>query len=159
MSRISIQPVCLLLSTNDEGTAALSLKVPGTFAGATQEKSGRLIKYFDIWTIGGTEDDRIYDMRIEDTDEILRATGQSGAFPDYPVLYYFQDQDIEEKDELKKGFLLKPAHTLHIERIDQVRDPFDFVPSGMYFKATFSTANETKSGQKLRMNVGWGKNT
>lgn len=155
MSRVTFSPICMVFTADITGVANLSVKVPGTFNGITDDKNGRFLKYVDIWTDIGTNGDRLSDLRIEDTDTILQNLGIStAAFPDYPILYQFQDQDLVETASLKRGLFLKDQ-LIHIERIDP-RDPYDFIPSGFYLRATYINA-AALGGQKVRVNVGWGK--
>lgn len=156
MGRITFQPISISLTTNGSGDANLSVRVPGTFTGPSDDKSGRFLKFIDVWSDSGTDGDRICDLRIEDSDAILAGIGLSGNFADYPVLYYFEDREVEESASVKRGLYLINGLT-RLEKIDQ-RDPHNFIPSGMYLKGTFKTANVVALGQKVRINLGWGKN-
>lgn len=161
--RVILQPVSVVLTTGLSGTADLSMKVPGTFTGLTDDKNGRYFKGVKMWTDGGAMGDRIYALRLEDTDGILNTLYGLGQFPNpvtifpnYPTLLSFQEDDIVETSTLLKGFFISPDQPLDIEKIDP-REVFDFVPSGMYFRGTFKTANGLLLGQKIRINFYWGK--
>lgn len=164
-TRIILQPVSMVLTTNLSGTAALSLRIPGDFNGLTDDKNGRFFKGVEIWTDAGAVADRIYGLRLEDSDGILTAlhgAGQfpvpSSVFPNYPVLLSFEEGEINETATLLKGFFIPPNKVLSIDKIDP-REVFDFIPSGMYFKGTFQSSNGILGGQKVRINFYWGKKT
>lgn len=157
MGRITFAPLNVELTTDLGGSASLSVRVPGTFTGPTDDKNGRFLRYVELWPDSSSNGDRIYDCRIEDTDLILQGLGISGAFPSYPVLYYFQDQDIVETSTMKRGLFFSSRGPMRLEKIDP-REPYDFVPSGMYLKATIDVSNPIPLGQKIRVNIGWGKN-
>lgn len=156
MARVTFKPICIVYTANDSGEANISIKIPGTFSGVTDDKSGRFLKYLDVWTDTGTIGDRITGLRLEDTDLILQGLGLSANFPDYPVIHYFQDQDMVETDNIKRGLFLTDRR-IRLEKIDE-REPFEFIPSGFYLKASYLNG-ALLGGQKIRVNVGWGKNT
>lgn len=160
MGRLIFSPCTVKLTTDITGVANLSLKIPGTFTGATGDTThdGRFFKGVNLWSAAGTHGDRIYDFSIEDTDGVFSEHGiPTVPFPDYPVLTYFQDQEIVETASLLKGSFLRPEYLASIASIDAKSDEFSFIPAGLYIKGKFKTANIVKIGQVVYCNIIWGK--
>lgn len=157
MSRVTLQAITVNFTTLLSGDAAISIQVPDSFNGINDASNGRFLSHFEVWSDGGTMGDRLHNIRIEDTDLILQGAGiPTGGFPNYPVIYYLEDTSVTETTNFKRGLSIFPDTPVVINKLDS-REPFDFIPSGFYIKGTFTTANGLLIGQKIRINVFWGK--
>lgn len=149
---LRVAAISQILTTDLAGNASFSFKVPGTFAGLPmglyEPSSGRNIQKVDIWTVAGTEGDRITNMRVEDTDGVLAAI--SGNFPNYPVIQYFQDQAA---DSNLRGFYISASRVLSMTPVSG--EAYAYIPSGLYLCADFNTANVVGIGHRVICNITW----
>lgn len=147
-----MKSVCMAVETGLDGIANFSAKIPGTFNGVADNCNGRFLKSVQVWADSPANGDRLHNARVEDSDLILQGLGLHVNFPNYPVLVYFEDEELDETSQIKKGFYIPESGALRMEKLDP-RDNFDFIPSGMYLKGRItSTALKT-----FRINCVWGK--
>lgn len=158
----SFAPACVVGVTDDTGVADVSIRIPGNFSGYDATR-GRFMKGAEIWAATPADGDRVYNFRMEDRDGILAQIPDvereghmlSERYPNYPVLSYFQDQDVAETDSLMRGVFLHPAAPLKLSAMDlDGKAQVTFVPSGMYIGATFKSG-VTEAGRKARCNFMW----
>lgn len=160
---IRTKTVCIAAITGISGTCEISFKCPGTFSGldpfASTPASGRFIKEVRLWSDALIVASRIYNMRVEDTDNVLIGTGKpfpnqaaaQAVFPDYPTIISFDDSVTESGGLLKGGFL-PPNQQIVLIPIDPGR--YDFMPSELYLKCSCDAGS---TGKIFRMNLLMGK--
>lgn len=87
------------------GEATITFKIPGTFVTIDPKQpdfSGRTITEWMIWCKEPLDGDAVTSITIEDTDGKI-PMGQRPAFPDYPIIAYRQDTEVDEDNQ---GFYL-----------------------------------------------------
>lgn len=158
-----LKPLHYVATTDANGDASISIQVPGVYReGNPFENSlvdGRFLRTFEIWCPDGSDGDLLYDIRIEDTDNVLVGDGKpfssiaqaSVFYPHYPIILYAQDDEIIETANLLKGFAIPVGEIIRVQTIE-----YEFIPSGLYLKAEFLQGGALQS-KKVRMNVFWGQ--
>lgn len=151
---LNLTPVCMTATTDNTGSATLSLKIPGTFNSLvySSSSSGRFLKSISIWTQNGTYGDRAHDVQVVDSDSII--SGMSGLFPLYPVIQQLGDMGVTNTSTLFRGIFVPPNQVVNLQSIDP--SYLIFLPSQLYLTATFTTANATPAGQNVFCNLIWG---
>lgn len=142
----------LKYSTGADGSADISVKVPGTFNGFSEGSNGRYLKKTLIWTKNHVHGDRLSGVSVKDLDGVIPLAFRA-AFPSYPILMSFSDPDMTYQNEVYE-ILIPPEAALNIGPIDP-KSP-RFIPAGLYICATF-TAGAISLGRELYLNVQWAK--
>lgn len=155
MAELRITPVCLVATANINGVGTFSLKIPGTFAGfsSSNNVNGRYVRSLNLWTQDGTHGDRAHTVILRDDDGVIPAPAR-GAFANYPVIQELGDTAVGETGDVKRGVFLPPGEVVVLGSVDP--NYYVFVPSGLYMKATFESANLLPSGKKCYCNLIWG---
>lgn len=165
-------------TTDENGSAILYFKVPGQFGSGT----GRYV----VGGYGISEDynkDDYVIVRIEDKDRIIawmiarsqdpNATqpvsdeiiqqigvipGVGEAFPSYPIIRSYTDEEADEENKgwffwpLAQGNNLPPVGEIEVNPIGG----YGFIPSGFYIKLIYQRPNGIRTGS-FRANIDWGR--
>lgn len=157
--------------------AVMSLKIPGTFGSS----DGRYVAGGYAISEDYNKDDYVT-VRVEDTDRLIAlavaqsqnpsatqpvddATMQqmgvipgSGAFPEYPIVKSYTDDELDIANEgwyfwpLAIGNNTAPAGECEVEPIGG----YGFIPAGMYIVLEYVRPNGVTTGS-CRINLYWGK--
>lgn len=157
MGKIALYTAMSSCTTGIGGTVTNQLKIPGTFSsmdGSVAPANGRWLKETMIWTDAGAVGDKLTLLRIEDVDGVIPVPARA-AFPDYPVLSYLMDQEVESPGA--GGLFIPVGQLIRIQPIDplDVRG-LQFIPSGLYLCSTFTSGGLSLS-KTCRINYLWGK--
>lgn len=144
------KPICYTVTTDaGTGLGSISIKMSGTYNGLTQEVSnGFFLTGIDFFTDVGVNGDRVYDIKIEDVDNVIPVNDRS-PYPNYPVIKYFYDENLVETSNLFKGLWVKP------NLITQFKTPTNltcFISSGLYLKATVKSTGATVFRANIHLN-------
>lgn len=143
--RITIATMCASMTSNLQGDASVSIKVPGTFNGGTPPANGRYFKSVIITSNVNGYGSRIHSITFEDTDRVIAAAMggltdqqmQAAGFPNYPTVLNLVDTAITETASIKMGMFIAPNQSI---KLTPIKNDLEFVPSGLYFKASFTGA-------------------
>lgn len=151
---ILASPVYFSVTTILGGSAAFSVKVPGTYGGLqpTDPTAGRYFKQARCWSTAPEDGDILTGLKLTDTDGVL-ATAERALCPNYPDVSYFYDPQVDGQT-LKTGLLLN-GETM-IDAFNPAGNAPLLLPSGLYIAGTFTSGGLTV-GATFRVNIIWGR--
>lgn len=148
---LRLQAISQILTTDVNGSAFFNIKVPGIFGGIPdgliEPASGRNIVKAEIWTVKGTDGDRLTSIRVTDSDGLLDIL--KSKLPNYPDIQYFVDSNA---DPVLQGLYIPTTIPLILHPLVE---GYSFIPSGLYLAGTFQTANPQLLGQQVIINIHW----
>lgn len=122
----------------EDGTATILLKVPGTPGSADGRWISSGISFFDVHTPG----DKVTCVYFTDEDNIMQ---QGAGF----VVGSYTDDDADEEE---RGWAIPPNGFIKAEAIGG----YGFAPAGFYIKIMGKKAGDSPAG-KFYVNIEWGK--
>jgi hypothetical protein len=157
MSKIRYSSVALMETTNAQGIARFDFKIPGTFGGfnpwrKNSPHDGRLLKELLVWSSAPVAGDRIFGIKVEDTDAVIPAA-QQGAISAYPILYNYEDLAIPQSAGVDRGSYIPLSKPLLVSLSTL---ELDFIPSGCHFIARVA-AGSGVAGIKIFANLVLGR--
>lgn len=142
------------VTTGEDGTSDILIKIPGTFNGIDPAvSSGRFFSSAQLWSLSFVVNDRITEICVKDVDGVIPVPVRA-LFSSYPILGYSIDPDMSYDSTILGAVLLNSSRPIEIgpASVDMPR----FLPSGVYISAKF-VSGDSEAGRILNGNVLWTK--